>query len=129
MITMTQTEAVEVLANYKLLLDRALEIAREDPFRCSAGDDDLPHLRFEGESAIIAWRTATTSYDEAYCESEETTFPLRLLFSSDEAIAEHRDAVMRDRETKRVAEELRWRTFEEVRQRAVYEALKQKYEK
>ena len=130
---MKREEAEKIVAAYRALVERALEIVSRPPFYESLVEhDDLPLLSFDGDDAVLEWKRAEGDYyGGSYLTKEEQRFPAYTLFLSDEELSElcarfAKDEAERQAKVRR-AQEIIHRQAVEAHDRAEFERLKKKY--
>lgn len=130
---LTKEEAHKIVARYEDLLSRAGRVTGAAPHYSSYYDDDLPYLTLEGDDVVVQWREYESDYyGGGSCTTESTRFPIDvLLMTEDElkAMQKKVDEEEKKRAAKvRRAQEVIARERQEAHERAVYAALKAKYE-
>jgi hypothetical protein len=129
----TKEEALKIVADYEALLDRALEITDHAPFYAAVDDDSVVSLGFEGDDAVLCW----TEYDSDYyggghLESYSHKIPIDILLMDKndfEILCAKFNAAEQERNQRlRAAQAAVERDRQERHERAVYAALKAKYD-
>lgn len=116
------------IATYDALVDRALSIVREAPYWCFVGEPTYARLHIDGATATLVWPETDSSYDGCTIESSQQPFDAKLLLLSDDELAKWKveQRAIYDRE--QAAKAVQQANDREAHERAVFEALKAKFE-
>lgn len=127
-------DVVKIIASYDALVDRAIAACAPGcGHYSSVSHDDHPRLSVDGDTATLTWREYESDYyGGGYCTDESAQFPAALLSLGDDEFRATQAAVraeISERERRvRAAQKAVARDRAEAHERAVYAALKAKYE-
>ena len=127
----TQQEAEAAIDLYGALVARAVRVVAGAPFwkYVSESESGFACLSIEGETATLVWPEASGGLDEgSSIEPESCSFPVALLFISDDELAAWRAEQRTIYERVEQARLTVIASATEARERAVLAQLKAKYE-
>jgi hypothetical protein len=117
------------IETYDWLISRACEITSDAPYWSSVYNEQYARISIDGETAKIVWPEAESDYgDSCTIGHNAVSFPARLLLMSDAELAAwkvEQRAIYDRQKAEQAARNARER---EAHERAVFEALKAKFE-
>ena len=126
---MNEELAIEALGAVCGLIKRAVEITHKAPYWvCVVSDDEtFARLQIRGKRAILRWPAIETQWDYSTLETEQVSFPTRLLFISDDALAAWKLEQERKYEREKARRTSKRQQAKEAEERAEFERLKARY--
>lgn len=126
---MNEELAIEAIAALDGLIQRALEITDKAPYWTYVNDDGkFARLQIRGNgSTTLCWPSAESEWDVCMLESNEVSFPTRLLFISDDELVTWKAEQMREYEREQARLHLEKELKKEAAERAKFERLKARY--
>ena len=126
---MNEELAVEALDAVAGLIKRAVEITHKAPYWVCVIDDDetFAQLQIRGKRATLRWPAVETEWDYSTLETEQVSFPTRLLFISDDELAAWKLEQERKYEREKAGRTSKRQQVKEAEERAEFERLKAQY--
>jgi hypothetical protein len=96
-VTMDVETARKIIWEYQDLLERALNVVDDVPFYARVDNEESARLDIDGDKAILSWTYYEADYydsggyDSGGCSNEQTSFPVDMLFISDDELAAMRE--------------------------------------
>ena len=125
---MNEELAIEALDIVAGLIKRAVAITDGAPYWSYVNDGGkFARLTIQGKTTTLRWPTVETEWDYSTLESDEVSFPTRLLFINDVELATwklEQERKYEREEAKRLREQ---KQEQEAKERAEFERLKARY--
>ena len=125
---MNEKLAIKALDAVVELIKRAVEITYKAPYWSYVNDDGkFARLTIQGETTTLRWPTAEMEYDSCTLETEQVSFPSRLLFISDDKLGAWKLEQTREYECEVARRSREQQRKQETAERAEFERLKVRY--
>jgi len=121
-------EWLDALETHRSLVERAVVIVRDAPYFRYVPESEWATISIDGDRAVLSWPETDSSYDSCSIERNYTEFPAELLSLNDRDLAAWKAEQQKIYDEKQNAIDAQGRFIAAQRERALFLALKAKYE-